>query len=179
MPIFKILSFDIKCAGRKGIFPEANHDFIILTANMLMRHGEKEPFLRHVFTLNTSAPSYKKETELMEAWNKFVRHFDPNILTSYNIKNFDVPHPLNRAQHLKVKNFDVIKNTMNQSKQMGRRENKQANFESRVLFDLLSVLFRDYKLRFYTLNSVSYNLLQKQKKEDHHNIITDLQNKSE
>ena len=196
MAPFRILSFDIECAGRKGIFPEANHDPVIQIANMVMRQGEKEPFLRNVFTLNTCAPivgsqvlSYKKETELLDAWSDFVRQLDPDILTGYNINNFDVPYLLNRAQHLKVKNFEylgriknvrsVIKDTMIQSKQMGRRENKQVNFEGRVPFDLLFVLFRDYKLRSYTLNSVSYHFLQEQKEDVHHSIITDLQNESE
>lgn len=53
---FRILSFDIECAGRKGIFPEPNHDPVIQIANMVIRQGESEPFLRNVFTLNTCAP---------------------------------------------------------------------------------------------------------------------------
>lgn len=192
----RILSFDIECAGRKGVFPEPNHDPVIQIANMVMRQGEKEPFLRNVFTLNTCGPivgsqvlSYMNEKDLLEAWSDFVRQLDPDILTGYNINNFDVPYLLNRAKHLNVKNFDylgriknvrsVIKETMIQSKQMGRRENKQVNFEGRVPFDLLFVLFRDYKLRSYTLNAVSYHFLQEQKEDVHHSIITDLQNESE
>lgn len=62
---------------------------------------------------------------------------------------------------------------------MGRRENKFVNFEGRVPFDLLFVLLRDYKLRSYTLNAVSYHFLQEQKEDVHHSIITDLQNESE
>lgn len=62
---------------------------------------------------------------------------------------------------------------------MGRRENKYVNFEGRVPFDLLFVLLRDYKLRSYTLNAVSYHFLQEQKEDVHHSIITDLQNESD
>lgn len=53
---FRILSFDIECAGRKGIFPEANHDPVIQIANMVIRQGDSEPFIRNVFTLDTCAP---------------------------------------------------------------------------------------------------------------------------
>lgn len=53
---FRILSFDIECAGRKGIFPEPQHDPVIQIANMVIRQGEHEPFLRNVFTLKTCAP---------------------------------------------------------------------------------------------------------------------------
>lgn len=193
---FRILSFDIECAGRRGIFPEPTHDPVIQIANMVMRQGEKEPFLRNVFTLNTCAPivgsqvlSYPKETEMLNAWSAFVRELDPDIITGYNINNFDFPYLINRAKHLKVHDFvylgriknikSVIKDSVLQSKQMGKRENKQVNFEGRVPFDLLFVLFRDYKLRSYTLNSVSYHFLQEQKEDVHHSIISDLQNGTE
>lgn len=53
---FRILSFDIECAGRKGIFPEPQHDPVIQIANMVIRQGENEPFLRNIFTLNSCAP---------------------------------------------------------------------------------------------------------------------------
>ncbi|XP_053671601.1 DNA polymerase delta catalytic subunit [Anopheles nili] len=193
---FRILSFDIECAGRKGIFPEAQHDPVIQIANMVIRQGEQEPFLRNVFTLKSCGPivgaqvlSYETEQELLDKWACFVRELDPDILTGYNINNFDVPYLLNRASHLKVKNFEylgrvtnirsIIKDTVIQSKQMGRRENKFVNFEGRVPFDLLFVLLRDYKLRSYTLNAVSYHFLQEQKEDVHHSIITDLQNESD
>ncbi|NP_001296480.1 DNA polymerase delta catalytic subunit [Bombyx mori] len=193
---FRILSFDIECAGRKGIFPEAKHDPVIQIASMVIRQGETEPYLRNVFTLNTCAPivgsqvlSFQSESEMLSKWSDFFRKLDPDIITGYNISNFDWPYLINRAKHLNVQKFDflgriknvrsVIKDTVLQSKQMGRRENKTINFEGRVPFDLLLVLVRDYKLRSYTLNAVSYHFLQEQKEDVHHSIITDLQNESE
>lgn len=35
----RILSFDIECAGRKGIFPEADKDPVIQIASMVTRQG--------------------------------------------------------------------------------------------------------------------------------------------
>ncbi|KAL5289927.1 POLD1 family protein [Megaselia abdita] len=190
---FRILSFDIECAGRRGIFPEPKVDPVIQIANMIIRQGEQEPFIRNCFTLNECATivgsqilCYDKEADLLGAWASFIRETDPDILTGYNINNFDIPYLIDRAKHLKVKNFEylgriknlrsVVKEQVLQSKQMGRRENKYVNFEGRVPFDLLFVLLRDYKLRSYTLNSVSYHFLQEQKEDVHHSIITDLQN---
>nr|BAJ78755.1 DNA polymerase delta catalytic subunit [Blattella nipponica] len=190
---FRILSFDIECAGRKGIFPEPEHDPVIQIANMVVKQGDHEPFLRNVFTLDTCAPivgcqvlSYAREQELLEKWAAFVREVDPDLITGYNINNFDFPYLINRAKHLKVASFSflgrvkdissVIKEQILQSKQMGRRENKNINCEGRTLFDLLLVLVRDYKLRSYTLNAVSYHFLSEQKEDVHHSIITDLQN---
>ncbi len=45
---FRILSFDIECAGRKGIFPEPDKDPVIQIANMVIVQGsvvEPEPEL--------------------------------------------------------------------------------------------------------------------------------------
>lgn len=59
-----------------------------------------------------------------------------------------------------IKTQSIVKETILQSKQMGKRENKVINIEGRVQFDLLLILIRDYKLRSYTLNAVSYHFLQ-------------------
>ncbi|XP_066592819.1 DNA polymerase delta catalytic subunit [Prorops nasuta] len=193
---FRILSFDIECAGRLGIFPEPDKDPVIQIANMAVRQGESEPFIRNIFTLKTCAPivgshviSCQTESELLKKWSEFVRELDPDFLTGYNINNFDIPYLINRAQHLKVHDFNFlgrIKNVKSlvkiktlQSKQLGRREIKSVNFEGRVPFDLYLVLIRDYKLRSYTLNAVSYHFLQEQKEDVHHSIITELQNGDE
>nr|BAO20824.1 DNA polymerase delta catalytic subunit [Thereuonema tuberculata] len=193
---FRILSFDIECAGRKGIFPEPDKDPVIQIANMVVRQGDPTHFIRNVFTLKSCASivgaqvlSYDKESELLEKWSDFIREVDPDIITGYNIQNFDLYYLLSRANHLKVPKFPylgrvkdirtIIKTQMLQSKQMGRRENKNINIEGRTQFDLLLILLRDYKLRSYTLNAVSFHFLQEQKEDVQHSIITDLQNGNE
>lgn len=47
------------------------------------------------------------------------------------------------------------------------------------LLCLSQILLRDYKLRSYTLNAVSFHFLQEQKEDVQHSIITDLQVKHE
>ncbi|OWR45213.1 DNA polymerase delta catalytic subunit [Danaus plexippus plexippus] len=112
---FRILSFDIECAGRKGVFPEPKHDPVIQIASMVIRQGESEPYLRNVFTLNTCAPivgsqvfSFQSEAEMLSKWSDFFRELDADIITGYNICNFDWPYLINRAKHLKVDCFDFL-----------------------------------------------------------------------
>ena len=52
----RILSFDIECAGRPGVFPEAEKDPVIQIANHVTLQGEKEPIIKNVFTLMECAP---------------------------------------------------------------------------------------------------------------------------
>ncbi|CAF4415977.1 unnamed protein product, partial [Rotaria magnacalcarata] len=142
----RIMSYDIECAGRKGIFPEPEHDPVIQIASMVIRQGDKEEFIKTVFTLGTCANiagveviECKTEYALLEKWSDFVREVDPDIITGYNIQNFDFSYLLARAKTLNIPTFPYLgrlkdvkttaRVTVLQSKQLGRRENKQINLE--------------------------------------------------
>lgn len=192
----RVLSFDIECAGRKGIFPEPEKDPVIQIANYVIRQGEPDPFIRVIFCLKSVSPivdvevrCYDTEKQMLNAWADFVREVDPDILTGYNIQNFDLWYLIDRAKTLKAATFPFfgrvakvqtkVREMTLQSKQMGKRVSKNINIEGRVQFDLMLVILRDYKLRSYTLNAVSYHFLGEQKEDVHHSIITDLQNGSD
>lgn len=63
---YRILSFDIECANRKGVFPEAEHDSVIQIANMVLLQGETDPFIRNVFTLKKCAPIVGSDVRCFE-----------------------------------------------------------------------------------------------------------------
>ncbi|CAI8054471.1 DNA polymerase delta catalytic subunit [Geodia barretti] len=214
----RILSFDIECAAKKkGAFPEAQRDPVIQIANVAVLQGETEPFVKNVFTLDTCAPiagtdvrvfapetklcmseaelrKYeaelrKCETQLLKEWAEFLQELDPDIITGYNIVNFDLPYLLNRAKALNVDSFPYLgrvrdsRTTMRDStfdsRAYGKRVNKIISIEGRIQFDLFQILLRDTKLRSYTLNSVSYHFLGEQKEDVHHSIISTLQKGNE
>ncbi|GAA6035190.1 hypothetical protein JCM8097_006411 [Rhodosporidiobolus ruineniae] len=189
----RILSFDIECAGRKGIFPEPDVDPVIQIANMVTRQGESKPFIRNVFTLNTCAHivgsdvlEFKKEGEMLASWRKFVEEVDPDLIIGYNTSQFDLPYLMDRAKALKVSDFPYfsrlrgvkteVKDTHFSSKAYGDRNSKETAMDGRLQLDILQVMQRDYKLRSYTLNSVCAHFLGEQKEDVHHSVITDLQN---
>jgi DNA polymerase delta subunit 1 len=192
----RVMSFDIECAGRQGIFPEPEHDPIIQIATMVKRPTDAKPFIRCVMTLDSCANivgsevlSFDSEADLLARWADMVRTVDPDILTGYNINNFDLWYLLSRAEHLKVKSFPSLgrmrgvvtrmRSRVFSSKAYGTRESKEINIEGRCLFDLMQVLLRDYKLRSYSLNAVSAHFLNEQKEDVHHSIISDLQRGNE
>jgi DNA polymerase delta subunit 1 len=189
----RILSFDIECAGRKGIFPEAQIDPVIQIAAMVTRQGESKPFVRNVFTLNTCAHivgsqvlEFQNEADLLLEWRNFLEEVDPDMIIGYNIANFDLPYLMDRAKALKLQQFPYlgrlngvkteVRDTHFSSKAYGNRDSKQVHMEGRLQLDLLQVMQRDYKLRSYSLNSVCAQFLGEQKEDVHHSIITELQN---
>ncbi|CAI6100323.1 hypothetical protein V2G26_008336 [Clonostachys chloroleuca] len=189
----RTLSFDIECCGRKGIFPEANHDPVIQIANIVTKYGEKKPFVRNVFCLDTTSSivathilEFEKEEMLLSEWQKFIVKVDPDVITGYNIANFDIPYLIDRAKHLKVHGFEywtriptepsIHKDKNLNSKQMGNRDTKSTNINGRLQLDLLQLIQRDHHLRSYTLNSVSAHFLGEQKEDVHYTMITELFN---
>lgn len=130
------------CVCVTGVFPEPEIDPVIQIASMVQRQGEKEPFIRTVFTLQSCASivgsqilCFTQEKQLLQvhthrfselyfkckctwcnnnkneyvwlsqSWAEFVRTVDPDIITGYNIQNFDLPYLLNRAATLKATCF--------------------------------------------------------------------------
>lgn len=74
------------------MFPEADKDPVIQIGNMVQMQGERDPFLRAVFTLNTCAPivgsqvlSFQKEGDMLAAWARFVATVDPDIITGMQL----------------------------------------------------------------------------------------------
>jgi len=84
---------------------------------------------------------------MLNGFGEFIRLVDPDIITGYNIMNFDTPYLVNRATHLKATDFCFIGRIKNSrtkvrdarfsSKQMGTREYKEVNTEGRIQFDVL------------------------------------------
>lgn len=190
---FRILSFDIECMGRKGHFPEPSMDPVIQIANIVTVQGAKESMVKNIFMLGNSLPitgadvfNFKDEKDLLLKWSKFLRKVDVDIITGYNIANFDIPYLLRRAQALKIHDqfalWGRIENQCARMKEMtfqssayGKRNNVQTTIQGRCIFDLIIYMRRNHKLSSYSLNAVSAHFLKQQKEDVHHSIISDLQ----
>ena len=197
----RILSFDIECGGRRGIFPEPNVDPVIQIGNICTQYGSESStaLARVIFTLGECAPinddddddnnnvtdifQFNNEKEMLWAWSRFFHVIDPDIITGYNINRFDIPYLLDRANHLNLPNFTKLgrnKSTKSYVKRViieaSQYENVKIMIKGRCVIDMYSVIRKEYKLRSYSLNSVSRHFLNEQKEDVHHSIITELQN---
>jgi DNA polymerase delta subunit 1 len=198
------LSLDIECQGRKGHFPEAEKDPVIQIANVLTVYGENVPIVQNVFTLKGCLPivgaqviSSDSEVEMLMKWRSFLEACDPDVITGYNVQNFDIPYLLDRAESLgkgrsgnheirgfpqwgRIRNSTAkMRDTTFQSAAYGKRNNVETVIEGRVIFDMLPYMQRNHKLSSYSLNSVCAEFLNQQKEDVHHSIISDLQNGSD
>lgn len=132
---------------------------------------------------------------MLAKWQVFLETTDPDIITGYNVQNFDIPYLLDRAEALsksnghrksvlsgfaqwgRIRNQKAkMKETMFQSSAYGKRNNVETTIEGRVIFDMFPYMTRNHKLSSYSLNSVCAEFLGQQKEDVHHSIISDLQN---
>jgi DNA polymerase delta subunit 1 len=189
----RILSFDIECMGRKGHFPEAEQDPVIQIANTVTVQGEDKPRSKTIFVLNETTPIVgvnvdvsTDERLLLTKWTNFVNEADVDVLTGYNIQNFDLPYILDRAKALnvlksvsqlgRIKNQDTtIREATFSSAAHGTRKDKECLIKGRTVFDMIKYMRRNHKFSSYTLNNVSAHFLGQQKEDVHYSIISDLQ----
>ncbi|ODM94277.1 DNA polymerase delta catalytic subunit [Orchesella cincta] len=90
-------------------------------------------------------------TELQVSFRDFVIQMDPDIITGYNIKNFDLPYLIGRAEKYyhtfedskrfafmgrlkKIKT--TIRPIINQHKQMNRLDKQIVNIQGRIVMDM-------------------------------------------
>lgn len=198
----EILSYDIECIGpRRGVFPMASRvtDKIISIGNSIRCVGSTET--RHVYfglhNLDSSAtPSlqqadvrlFDSELHLLYAWRDWVRgELDPDIITGYNIMEFDWPYILERLEVLlrDPEEMAIVRGLDGSSQPEIVDAGDYANF-GRLLFlqplrfkqrlrqprvigrmdmDLLRWVKKYKKLPIYKLNAVSKAILKDQKED--------------
>ena len=161
------------------------------------QNDEEQVYKQVIFTLGTCAPiagaelkCFRDERDLLLAWSKFVQESDCDIITGYNIVNFDLPYLIDRAAFLKIDDKftylgrlkdskTTMKDSTFSSKAYGTSNSKDIKMHGRVQMDLLPIIRRAYKLRSYSLNNVAFHFLKQQKEDVHYSIIGDLQNGSD
>jgi DNA polymerase delta subunit 1 len=136
---------------------------VIQIANVVSVYGQPKPIIQNVFTLNGCLPivgaqvlSFEKEEEMLAKWSAFLRLVDPDIITGYNVQNFDIPYLLNRAETLcknktgslsyklqgfaqwgRIRNAKAkMSNSTFESAAFGRRANIDTTIDGRVTFDM-------------------------------------------
>lgn len=85
-----ILSFDIETSGL--VMDSTSQVFLI--SNTFRKNGE---ISRQLFSVD----DYENQTDMIEAWCKWVRDIDPSIICGHNILSYDLPY-LNNIGFLKL-----------------------------------------------------------------------------
>jgi DNA polymerase elongation subunit (family B) len=177
---FTILAFDLECKSIDGSFPNPlrDGDKIIQIGVTVSRYGEDECFYKHIITLKSCDPiegvvveSFDDEKDVILAFSRLIRKLDPDFVTGYNIKGFDFNYINERAILLGIKpefsRMSRIKNDLAEftikdlsSAALGENKLKYFDMKGRIIFDVMKVVQRDYKLPSYKLDEVASNFIR-------------------
>ena len=209
---FRVLSYDIEATPyvnpitNECEFPDPKRDSIItigvcafdmvsaeMVQTVFMLEYEDQPRCTSLAPLPsptdeydpsiTTVHSFTDELEMLEAFAAHIKTYDPEIITGYNVLNFDNVYLIRRIQALcgcgednpyctscsgartfsRVERPSVLKKKYTHSKQRGGQESWEAWIEGRDWMDIYRVVIADHKLRSYKLDNVCLELLGTQK----------------
>nr|WOZ69457.1 ORF9 DNA polymerase [Ovine gammaherpesvirus 2] len=170
-PHYNILSFDIECLGECG-FPTADRDedIIIQISCAIWTVGcESGPKLI-LLCVGTCAPldgidvyEFPSEMDLLYAFFTLIRDYGVEIITGYNICNFDFPYVLDRARHVyNLKPEEYSKTKTNSlfyvyKPQEGNfmRAHSKVKLSGVVVIDMYHICREKLSLSNYKLNTVA------------------------
>jgi len=141
-----VISFDIECAGRPGVFPEPLVDPVIQIGSLIRcMDGTVLCYCIHTWRNATlpllgvsfegREPVYvvcRSEHDMINRWFHLLDQYDVDVYTGYNTDNFDLPYLIKRADHLRVSTTPMsrvagyhkpgIRKGMFESKAYGKRQ---------------------------------------------------------
>ncbi|KAK0476186.1 ribonuclease H-like domain-containing protein [Armillaria novae-zelandiae] len=188
MAPLRVLSFDFETLFNvEDRNSKPSTDPIIQISNMVSHPGEKNPFLRVIFTLGSCDPidvgvyvcSYESEKEMLQAWQSFILAVDPDVLTGFNIMHFDLSYIIDRVR-LAMPGFELNLGRWKESSMSwsepyfyeelfrvnGHHKNgrpgKYVEVAGRVVLDLYRHFVRhhgQFKLDKYSLKNIAEKLL--------------------
>jgi DNA polymerase elongation subunit (family B) len=200
----RLLSWDIETFSVHGTFPEpeVEGNYILNIGNIVVNMNAPDDREYGVLFCLKETPDieqeyvkvlwFESEEELLLAWwDWIVNQYDPDVMISYNGRNFDwnfvyvrsrlyprVAEKLSKWSRLRKDVCEWKQNDFN-SKQRGEMKSKRweiENYYKKSLFgrfdlDLFIYMHTEYKLRSYSLNYVSNKFLQDKKVDLPHNRL--------
>lgn len=176
-----VASFDLECISDTGGFPipENENDFITQIGTTFSRYGEDGCFLKHVITLKgcSKVPgvvieSYNTEKSVLLAWSKLIKRINPDIITGFNIFQFDYKYIKARVDMLGIENEfcrnlsrlraipSVFTKKELNSSALGDNFLTYYDMPGRVQIDIMKVVQRDHKLVSYSLDNVTSEFIK-------------------
>ena len=147
-------------------------DEVIQIGSCFVKQGSKECHYKNILTLKscdkfddeTDIRCFEDERDLLLAWTNLIRDIDPDIITGFNIFNFDIPYLFERAAELNIldefSQLSRLKDKLCPLKEKGGKLNsKFVDIPGRMQFDIYKVV-KDYNLDSYKLDNVAATFIR-------------------
>jgi len=152
-----MLSYDIECLLRPGVFPDPKRDPVITIGCYTKKESK-------CFCLNDTPgyDSFATEEAMLKAFLRYVQRVSPDILTGYNINRFDNTYIETRCKKLGIDfkwsrlrgHTSTIRHITTHSNQKGTQEQYRLNIPGVVVMDGYEVMRAQHNLSKYSLEAV-------------------------
>ena len=135
--------------------------------------------------------SFRSEYAMLEAFSDFIqKESDPDMITGYNVLNFDNVYYINRCKALwplddsggpaacigRIKNIpSKLKKKYKFSNQFGGSETWECSMEGREFVDMFKIFKTDHKCRSYKLDNIAFEFLGTKKIHIRYEDIPEMQ----
>jgi len=170
----KMLAFDIECVPKisKSV-PDARKDPVILMSVVFSHEHKGTKSIVLSTRRDDYARAFATEKEMLEEFVRIVNEYDPDVITGFNVNNFDFPYILERMKRQSVKPVFGRCTTKNVvARKVGMRY--RVSIVGRIIVDSYEIVKKDFSLHRYSLNAVSKELLGESKVEVKHSEIETL-----
>ena len=169
MAPFLISSVDIECYSGSNKFPDSlNRDDVCFQIAITTKQNGKY-IDKKCFGYKTE---FDSEKSMLEAFVKYLKKLNPDVITGWNIFGFDLEYIYNRMVICNCTDYvlgrlldDNIQLTVKNlsSNALGNNTLKMVKMTGRYIFDMYQEIKREHKFESYSLNNVSKILLGDQK----------------
>ncbi|NIO21519.1 MAG: hypothetical protein GTN76_12455 [Candidatus Aenigmarchaeota archaeon] len=158
MARLKFLCLDIECVSLKeGEMPEARKDPIIMISLVFSEPYKGKDSLVMSTRSDIDVKPFETEKELLEDLIGIIMDYDPDVITGFNVNNFDIPYILERMRQNDIPPiFGRCKKHVTKNQIMSRFK---INITGRIMVDSFEIIKRDFSMKRYDLNTVSNELL--------------------
>lgn len=165
----KYMAFDIECLPKDCTKPLDSRSDPIIIISMAFSHEYKgkKTIIMATKTVGTDRKNifcFASEEEMLKRFIEIIDDYDPDIITGYNVQNFDLPYLLERMRQNKINTtFGRCSSKPVFTRKVGLLE--QCTIPGRVVFDPYQVLKKDPGVRYkqYDLNTIAKEILGEQK----------------
>ncbi len=158
----RIVAFDIECVSELTPLPDAKRDPVIMISFAFSHPYKGQNDLVLSWRSGANLKALETEKEMLEEFVKIINEYDPDIITGYNVNNFDFPYILERMRQFGVKpTFSRCGTKQVYDKKVGI--NSRTSIAGRIVVDSFAIIKKDFSLTRYGLDFVGEKLLGEKK----------------
>jgi DNA polymerase I len=170
----RVMAFDIECVtGGSSRAPDTKRDPVILISIVFSEPYKGQDHIVLGTRSYKGVVGMETEKEMLEKFMETVREYDPDVLTGYNVNNFDLPYIVERMRFNGIR--PVFGRCMQKAVMCKKLAVRYRSYVAgRVIADSYELVKRDFALQRYGLDFVAENLLGEKKDDVKHSEIEKL-----